>query len=680
MGPRRTHPHAGRGNGKDELTATRCRGSGGQRRGSGLATLGTGARGKAFGTDGQPHLRGPGRPGRNTLSRHRKRQLPHAAGSGGMHHGAGTSRCTSRRSKGSRDRATSPGRPGGQRPGFGTWSTGPGRLRPRTAAGHCPARARTRRRSGGRPAHGAQACSRACYGDATTGQPRTTRTSRPPHRPGAAPRRARCEGPSTATPTTTSTPARATSTTAEPTAPRTQAAGTPPTSGTPPQQLHPGQVVIHEPVHRQVLEHPHTRGRMRTVRRRPAQHHLQGPTRDLEQHPEQGGSGEHGAELVGLRNAQSCRAGSEEQLQSQDERHRLRDLNDQTTGHRPPPQPRHRIGQRMSVARKGQRRGHGQQRHDGDAHEEADQHREHQGDHHRRQKQQIQLQPGGPEQGEGQDLFHHALPGVRHVAGHHRMGQGVGQADRLAHHGQRGGCGDHPEEEPGEDLLEGVAGLDGLVPHDRDTARGHEQHINPGRDPQHGGPQLLDVGVLGDIGRGQQSISEQLANRLHDLLDQHAEERGNRVHDHAGNVEEVPEAALLRRAGEVVHLARRRSRPRRRFPRRGWSGCGGGRIRRGGRTWFGGGPRVRTRLRGGSGRTGGRLRLRGRRCQRHTARRQRGGGRSGQDDQSQEPHRRQQQKKRPAGARGASHCPPPPSAPTMPCSTVTITGARMASP
>ncbi|MGV4923713.1 hypothetical protein K2224_01235 [Streptomyces sp. BHT-5-2] len=294
-----------------------------------------------------------------------------------------------------------------------------------------------------------------------------------------------------------------------------------------------------------------------------AQDDLHGPAGDLEQHPEQAESGEQRAQLVGLRDAQRRGARSEEQPEGENERDRLRDLDDQAPGQGPPPQPCDRIGQRVGMARKREGAADGHQCQYRDPHHEADQHRQHQRDHHDRQQQQIQLQPGHLEEGERQDTFDHALPGVRKIGGHDGVGEGVGQTDRLAHHRQRAGRRDDSQQQPREDLFEGVAGLDGFVAHDGDAAGGHEQHVDPDRDLQRGFPQPFDVGVLGDVGGRQQGVGQKLAERFHDLFDQCAEERGDRVHDHRGEVGEyVPARGGVLDTLAPLCLARRRRRTR----------------------------------------------------------------------------------------------------------------------
>ncbi|MYT32676.1 hypothetical protein GTY73_28660 [Streptomyces sp. SID8354] len=328
------------------------------------------------------------------------------------------------------------------------------------------------------------------------------------------------------------------------------------------QQTGCGQVVAHEPVQRQMLEHPYGRRCVRLVNRRSPQDNLQRPAGNLEQHPEQPETGQQRAELIGLRDTQRRRARSEEQLEGQHERHRLSDLDDQAAGQPSPPQPGNRIGHGMGMARQGQGCTNGQQRHHRDPHHEADHHRQDQRDHRDRQQDQIELQPGDPEEGEGQDTFDHALPGIRKIGRHDRVGKSVGQADRLAHHCQGRSRRDHSHQQAGQDLFEGVAGLDGLVAHDRDAARRDEQDVDSGGDPQHGLPQPFDVGVLGDVGGCQQAVGEELAQRLHDLLDQRAEERGDRARDQARDVgEDVPPRGGVLDALLAHRLTRRRRRP-----------------------------------------------------------------------------------------------------------------------
>lgn len=125
-------------------------------------------------------------------------------------------------------------------------------------------------------------------------------------------------------------------------------------AGAAPQQPDAGQVVIHEPVHRQVTHHPYGGRRVWLVDGGAAQDDLQRPSGNLEQHPEQAEAGEHRAELVGLRDTQRRRPGSEEEFDGEDERDRLRDLDDQAAAQSPPPQPGHRITQRMGVTRQGE--------------------------------------------------------------------------------------------------------------------------------------------------------------------------------------------------------------------------------------------------------------------------------------------------------------------------------------
>ncbi|MFI1205956.1 hypothetical protein ACH4VR_42180, partial [Streptomyces sp. NPDC020883] len=105
------------------------------------------------------------------------------------------------------------------------------------------------------------------------------------------------------------------------------------------QQAGCGQVVAHEPVQRQMLQHPYGSRSVRLVNRRAPQDDLKRPAGNLEQHPEQAQSGQQRAQLVGLRDAQRRGSGGEEQLEGQDERDRLGDLNGQAAGQGPPPQP-----------------------------------------------------------------------------------------------------------------------------------------------------------------------------------------------------------------------------------------------------------------------------------------------------------------------------------------------------
>ncbi|UZJ33453.1 hypothetical protein [Streptomyces endophytica] len=202
-----------------------------------------------------------------------------------------------------------------------------------------------------------------------------------------------------------------------------------------------------------MTQHSHCGRRLRLVDGSPAQDHLQCPAGNLEQHPEQAETGEHRAQLVGLRDSQRRRSRSEEELDGEDERDRLRDLDDQAPAQGTPPQPGHRVTQRMGMTRQGEGCRDSQQRQDRDAHHEADQDREDQRNHQDGQQDQVELQTGDAEQRERQDAFDHALPCVGHIRGHDRVGEGVGQADRLAHHGQGSGGRDHPNSSRGRICL-----------------------------------------------------------------------------------------------------------------------------------------------------------------------------------------------------------------------------------
>lgn len=125
-------------------------------------------------------------------------------------------------------------------------------------------------------------------------------------------------------------------------------------AGAAPQQPDTGQVLVHEPVQRQVTHHPHGSRRVRLMDGGATQDHLQRPSGNLEQHPEQAEASEHRAQLVGLRNTQRRRPGSEEEFDGENERNRLRDLDDQAPAQSPPPQPSHRITQRMGMTRQGE--------------------------------------------------------------------------------------------------------------------------------------------------------------------------------------------------------------------------------------------------------------------------------------------------------------------------------------
>ncbi|WP_280869130.1 hypothetical protein [Streptomyces sp. MJP52] len=191
------------------------------------------------------------------------------------------------------------------------------------------------------------------------------------------------------------------------------------------------------------------------------------------------------------------------------------------------------------MARQHQGRGDREERHHRDAHHEPDEHRDDQRNDHHGEDQQIDLDPGRTEQPERQGSLDQSLPGVAHVRGEDRVRQRVGQADRLPHDRQGDGPGGEPQQESRRDVPQGVPGLNRLVAHDGDSAGRHEQDIDAEGDPEGRLPQPLDVPVLRHVRSREERVREELADRLHHLLDQVAQERGDRVRDHGAEVEET---------------------------------------------------------------------------------------------------------------------------------------------
>ncbi|WP_208883341.1 hypothetical protein [Streptomyces armeniacus] len=110
---------------------------------------------------------------------------------------------------------------------------------------------------------------------------------------------------------------------------------------------------------------------------------------------------------------------------------------------------------------------------------------------------------------------------------HDRVGERVGEADRLPCQEQGESGGEEAERDAGGDLFYGVPPLDALVAH-QDQARDHDQDRVAGDDDVPGvGPQLADPRqLLGGRG-GQQRVAQQIQQRVEGGHDDALEKGGD---------------------------------------------------------------------------------------------------------------------------------------------------------
>ena len=216
-------------------------------------------------------------------------------------------------------------------------------------------------------------------------------------------------------------------------------------------------------------------------------------------------------------------AGGQEYPQRGDEHEGLGDLDGEDAEEGPPPQLGQPFGLGQGVADQADWRGDHEQDHEGEADDVGGEHDDGESGDDTADEHHEDAAVG---QGAENQLAEHGggLGGVDALA-HDRLGERVGGRDHQTGQAEAGVDGDGGDDDAGEDVFDGGAGLEGLVAHDDGPADQDEENQEGIGDAFGHAPQLADPALGGDVGGGKQGVAEEGEDRVERGGDEVAEPR-----------------------------------------------------------------------------------------------------------------------------------------------------------